>query len=341
MKHVFLVVPASAGVNLAQAAESVLSVVKKNVASVESFVATEKVPTVLQSQGADASMEALVGAVQDSSAEAFVVTGVALEQTVRSETLNIQIAAALDADVILVADTDENGAIVAADFASEKARVAFVLADGDTANEDAVKKILTAECEHRISQAEFRRNLIKLASRSLKRIVLPEGSEPRTVQAACLAVERNIAVPVLIGKKADIEATAKSVGVKLPANIEIIEPSAELAEKYVPTLVELRKSKGMTEDQARAALADNVMLGTMMLKMGEVDGLVSGAIHSTADTLRPALQVIKCAPGVKSVSSVFFMCMPGQDLHLRRLRHQPEPDRRGTRRYRHAVRRHR
>ena len=87
---------------------------------------------------------------------------------------------------------------------------------------------------------------------------------------------------ILIGKKEEIEATAKSVGVKLPANIEIIEPSAELAEKYVPTLVELRKAKGMTPESARAALKDNVMLATMMLKFGEVDGLVSGAIHSTA-----------------------------------------------------------
>ncbi len=166
--------------------------------------------------------------------------------------------------------------------------------------------------ERKTSQAMFRAGLLQKASKSVKRIVLPEGSEPRTVQAAALAVERGIAVPVLIGKKSEIEAVAKEKGVKLPANIEIIEPSAELAEKYVPILVELRKSKGMTEEQARAALADNVTLGTMMLKMGEVDGLVSGAIHSTADTLRPALQIIKCAPGVKSVSSVFFMCLPGQ-----------------------------
>lgn len=166
--------------------------------------------------------------------------------------------------------------------------------------------------ERKTSQAMFRAGLLQKASRSVKRIVLPEGSEPRTVQAAALAVERGIAVPVLIGKKSEIEAVAKEKGVKLPANIEIIEPSAELAEKYVPTLVELRKAKGMTEEAARAALADNVMLGTMMLKMGEVDGLVSGAIHSTADTLRPALQIIKTAPGVKSVSSVFFMCLPGQ-----------------------------
>lgn len=166
--------------------------------------------------------------------------------------------------------------------------------------------------ERKTSQAMFRAGLLQKASKAVKRIVLPEGSEPRTVQAAALAVERGIAVPVLIGKKAEIEAVAKEKGVKLPANIEIIEPSEALAEKYVPSLVELRKSKGMTEEQARAALKDNVMLGTMMLKMGEVDGLVSGAIHSTADTLRPALQVIKCAPGVKSVSSVFFMCLPGQ-----------------------------
>lgn len=166
--------------------------------------------------------------------------------------------------------------------------------------------------ERKTSQAMFRAGLLQKASKSIKRIVLPEGAEPRTIKAACLAVERKIAVPVLVGKKADIEATAKAEGVTLPANIEIIEPSAELAEKYVPTLVELRKAKGMTEEAARAALADNVMLATMMLKMGEVDGLVSGAIHSTADTLRPALQVIKTAPGVKSVSSVFFMCMPGQ-----------------------------
>lgn len=175
-----------------------------------------------------------------------------------------------------------------------------------------VKSLKEPSAERKTSQAMFRAGLLQKASKAVKRIVLPEGSEPRTVQAAAIAVERNIAVPVLIGAKAEIEAVAAEKGVKLPANIEIIEPSDALAEKYVPTLVELRKSKGMTEEQARAALKDNVMLATMMLKMGEVDGLVSGAIHSTADTLRPALQIIKCAPGVKSVSSVFFMCLPGQ-----------------------------
>lgn len=229
------------------------------------------------------------------------------------------------ADAVVVEGAMGMSAVVAQKFNESLATAldAKIFADGEDADLFCSCRLLKCEkclaadlaapaAERKTSQAMFRAGLLVKASKSVKRIVLPEGSEPRTVQAACLAVERNIAVPVLVGKKADIEATAKSVGVKLPANIEIIEPSAELAEKYVPTLVELRKAKGMTEEAARAALADNVMLATMMLKMGEVDGLVSGAIHSTADTLRPALQVIKTAPGVKSVSSVFFMCLPGQ-----------------------------
>ena len=114
---------------------------------------------------------------------------------------------------------------------------AKIFADGEDADLFCPKRLLRCEkclaadlaepaAERRVSQAMFRASLLSKASKSVKRIVLPEGSEPRTVQAACLAVERNIAVPVLIGKKEEIEATAKSVGVKLPANIEIIEPSA-------------------------------------------------------------------------------------------------------------------
>lgn len=314
MKHVFLIVPASVGVDASAATKSVLDAVRKNVKTVCAFSAAEEIPSILKSSGADASMEDLVGKVQDASAEAVVVTGVLPESSVRSETLNIQIAAALDADSILVADTDEAGGAVALDFLSQKARVAFVCASGDSVCEEAVQKILSSESEHRISQAEFRRNLISLASRNIKRIVLPEGAEPRTLKAAVEAFERKIAVPVLIAKRSDVEAEAARQNLTIPEGFEIIEPSAELAEKYVPLLVELRKAKGMTEEKAREVLKDPVFLGTMMLKKDEVDGLVSGAVHSTADTVRPALQVIKCAPGVKSISSVFFVCLPSQVL---------------------------
>lgn len=314
MKHVFLIVPASVGVDTSAAAKSVLNAVSKNVKTVCAFAAVEEIPSMLQSSGADASMEALVGKVQSSSAEAVVVTGVLPECSVRSETLNIQMAAALDADVVLIAGTDEVGGSVALDFLSQKIRVAFVCASGDSVCEEAVQKILSAKSEHRISQAEFRRNLISLASRNLKRIVLPEGAEPRTLKAAVEAFERKIAVPVLIAKRSAVEAEAARQNLKIPEGFEIIEPSEELAEKYVPLLVELRKAKGMTEEKAREVLKDPVFLGTMMLKKAEVDGLVSGAVHSTADTVRPALQVIKCAPGVKSISSVFFVCLPSQVL---------------------------
>ena len=217
-------------------------------------------------------------------------------------------------DAVVVAGAQGMSDVVAQKFneALATALDAKIFSDNEDADLFCPKRLLKcAKClakdlaepaaERKTSQAMFRAGLLLKASKVKKRIVLPEGREPRTVQAAKLVIDRKIAVPVLIGKKDEIFAVAKEQGVALPADIEIIEPSAEL-----------RKSKGMTEDQARAALADNVMLGTMMLKMGEVDGLVSGAIHSTADTLRPALQVIKCAPGVKSVSSVFFMCMPGQ-----------------------------
>lgn len=95
--------------------------------------------------------------------------------------------------------------------------------------------------------------------------------------------------------------------------VEIIDPVA-VREQYVPRLVELRKSKGMTEVVAREQLEDNVVLGTLMLEKGEVDGLVSGAVHTTANTIRPPLQLIKTAPGSSLVSSVFFMLLPDQVL---------------------------
>ena len=146
-----------------------------------------------------------------------------------------------------------------------------------------------------------------------KTIVLPEGDEPRTVVAASICAERNMARCVLIAKPESVQAVAAQQGVTLGDNITIIDPAA-VREKYVARLVELRKAKGMTEDQAREALEDGVMLGTMMLEAGEVDGLVSGAVHTTANTIRPPLQIIKTAPGASMVSSVFFMCLPDQVL---------------------------
>ena len=110
-----------------------------------------------------------------------------------------------------------------------------------------------------------------------------------------------------------IETIAASQGITLPDSLEIIDPDA-ISGRYVAPMVELRKAKSLTPDQAVAQLEDPVVLGTMMLAEGHVDGLVSGAVHTTANTVRPALQLIKTAPDSSIVSSVFFMLMPDQVL---------------------------
>ena len=124
----------------------------------------------------------------------------------------------------------------------------------------------------------------------VRRIVLPEGDEPRTVEAARIAREEGIADPVML--TADYVASA--------------ENSAR-REAYAAALYELRKAKGLTEEGAAKLVADPMYFGMMMVKEGDADGLVSGAVHSTGDMLRPALQIVKTAPGMKLVSSSFLM----------------------------------
>jgi len=167
--------------------------------------------------------------------------------------------------------------------------------------------------EARLSPPRFRNHLIEGARKANKRIVLPEGEEPRTLQAAVICHQKGIARCVLLGRPDAIQMIARAKDIELPADLEILDPAAVRA-NYVDAMVELRKSKGMTPPQAMAQLEDTVVLGTMMLAVGEVDGLVSGAVHTTASPVRPALQLIKTEPGQSIVSSVFFMLMPDQVL---------------------------
>ncbi|WP_272523799.1 phosphate acetyltransferase [Providencia sp. PROV230] len=171
--------------------------------------------------------------------------------------------------------------------------------------------VADSERPNRLSPPAFRYQLTELARKAGKRIVLPEGDEPRTVKAASICAERGIATCVLLGNPEDIRRVASAQGIELGTGIEIVDP-VKVREEYVARLVELRKSKGMTEVVAREQLEDNVILGTLMLEKGEVDGLVSGAVHTTANTIRPPLQLIKTAPGSSLVSSVFFMLLPEQ-----------------------------
>ncbi|QUM91484.1 phosphate acetyltransferase [Moritella sp. 36] len=177
----------------------------------------------------------------------------------------------------------------------------------------------------RLSPPAFRYQLTELARQAKKRVVLPEGEEPRTIEAANICAERGIAIPVLVGNPAEIKRVAESQGIVLSDGVEIVDP-VTCVEKFVAPMVELRKAKGLTEVVAREQLQDNVVLATMMLEQNEVDGLVSGAVHTTANTIRPALQLIKTAPGSNLVSSIFFMLLPDQVLVYGDCAINPDPN---------------
>ena len=148
------------------------------------------------------------------------------------------------------------------------------------------------------------------ARRNIKTIVLPEATDIRILEAAQTVKKEKYAKIVLLGKKEEIEEQANKKQIDI-SEIEIINPEkSEKKEIYAKELYELRKAKGMTEEQAEKLILDPVYFGMMMVKLNDADGLVSGAAHSTSDTLRPALQILKTAPGTKLVSAFFIMVVP-------------------------------
>lgn len=147
--------------------------------------------------------------------------------------------------------------------------------------------------------SDFLNRMKSAAKADLKTIVLPEGEDPRTIVAANKIIEEGLTNIVILGDPNEINVPGATV----------IDPrNAEKHEEYAQKFAELRAKKGVTIEQARAQVMDATYFGTMMVKMGDADGLVSGACHSTADTLRPALQILKTAPGTKLVSAFFVMC---------------------------------
>ena len=148
------------------------------------------------------------------------------------------------------------------------------------------------------------------AKSNVKHIVLPEGDEKRNIQAAAKIVKEGIATITVLGNLDAVKKAAAETGTDL-TGIEIIDPAtSEKTASYASLLYELRKAKGMTEEEAAKKALDPMYYGILMVKSGDADGLVSGAVHSTADMLRPALQVIKSKPGIKTVSSCFLIESP-------------------------------
>jgi phosphate acetyltransferase len=188
-----------------------------------------------------------------------------------------------------------------------------------------LESLTGASRSRRLSPAAFRYQLTEQAQAADALVVLPEGTEPRTIRAAVACAERRIARCLLLGSPDKVAVRAGRLGLRLPEGVTVLDPQA-VAERYVAPLTELRRHKGWSEDVAREHLADPVTVGTMMLQRGEVDGLVSGAVHTTASTVRPALQIIGPKPGARLVSSIIFMCLPDEVVVYGDCAINPQPD---------------
>ena len=157
--------------------------------------------------------------------------------------------------------------------------------------------------------------MTKRAQDNLQRIVLPEGDEIRTLEAADIILKEKIAKLILIGNREKILSMAEERGFSHIAQAEIFDPQTdERMTAYAQLLYELRKKKGMTEEEARKKAQDPLYLGCLMIKNGDADGEVAGARGTTADTIRPAFQILKTRPGVGIVSGAFLMFTPAQEL---------------------------
>lgn len=172
------------------------------------------------------------------------------------------------------------------------------------------KKIITFHSDA-MTPHMFQYQLAQWAKREKKIIVLPEGNDDRILQAAARLIAQDLVQLVLLGDPVEISASVKRLGIDLDLQqVRMVDPArAPQYDDYVSTLYELRKNKNVTLEMARDLMTDVSYFGTMMVYKGEADGMVSGAVHTTQHTIRPALQFIKTRPGISTVSSVFFMCL--------------------------------
>ena len=176
-------------------------------------------------------------------------------------------------------------------------------------NIDELRQRLVSTKSTKITPKMFEYSLIEMAAADRQRIVLPEATEDRILQAADILLRRSVVDIVLLGKEDDIKARAAALGLNLSA-AEIIDPvHSEHFEDYAATYAEARKKKGVTLEAARDRMADITYFATMMVHKGHADGMVSGAINTTAATIRPAFEFVKTKPGASIVSSCFLMCL--------------------------------
>lgn len=177
----------------------------------------------------------------------------------------------------------------------------------------------------RITPLMFQYELIRRAKQQRKHIVLPEGSEDRILRAAEIILLRDVCDITLLGNPGEVKQKASALGLSLD-RARIVDPrTSELLPTFADSYYELRKHKGISQQMARDTMVDVSYFGTMMVHRGLADGMVSGSIHTTAHTIRPALEFVKTKPGISIVSSVFFMCLADRVLVYGDCAIVPEP----------------
>jgi len=199
--------------------------------------------------------------------------------------------------------------------ADDKEKIALAVRLFEQAvDEKALTEKIVAFHSEVLTPRMFQYQLVKRAKSSKKHIVLPEGEDDRILQAADQLIKQDVVALTILGNKESIEIAIKRLNLSLDLNsIRIETPVSSLRfEEYAQTLFELRKNKGLSIAMARDLMMDVSYFGTMMVFKGHADGMVSGAVHTTQHTIRPALQFVKTKPGVATVSSVFFMCLPNR-----------------------------
>lgn len=288
---------------------------------------------------ADAALQPLqalpqvLEAVRASEAALVLIDGATdgANRSFDSVTWNLQLAAAAQAGVILALDTED----ASVELLEEEVRTFLARAQAQSAtvcavalpaslagqvnldvpvlqlplSAEGVEALLASPAPTAVTPLTFQAELIDRARANRRRSVLPEPEDDRVLLAAAEVLARGIADVILVGDADAVASRAGELGLDLSAATVVSTEDPELVEKYAAEFARLRAKKGVTIEQARDKVKDVSYFGTMMVHMGDADGMVSGAAHTTAHTIVPSFQIIKTAPGVSIVSSIFLMLM--------------------------------
>ncbi len=306
--------------------------------NLEEIDATGGLPVAKIAHDPSKALNEVVVSLRSAQSGIVVIEGLAATPVPSFDTVgwNLDVAAALGATVVYSLDAQGlSPELISQEIATFKARaaahnatVAAVVLSGPhdpgtvddgtlvlstPLNEGDVQKILSPKVQA-VTPLMFKTDLLERAGANKQRIVLPEAEDERILRATAELLSQGVADIILIGNVSEVTDKARDLGVNIEEATIVATSEPTLSEKYAAELARLREAKGMTLEQARETVADPTYFATMMVQMGDADGMVSGATHTTADTIRPAFQIIKTQPDVSLVSSAFLMLMADQVL---------------------------